>query len=125
MNNNDNYLSLGNIINTIKKVSSNKNAMQIEVFSCIFGINNVSVTTVNNYCIGYRPIGIEYKKIYKDLKDGNRELYIPIILQILSILDDKVYILNNESLSIINNSNKLKEVISDLLVIAYTDEHIT
>ncbi|UKI57145.1 MAG: hypothetical protein L6V81_07110 [Clostridium sp.] len=68
MNNNDNYLSLGNIINTIKKVSSNKNAMQIEVFSCIFGINNVSVTTVNNYCIGYRPIGIEYKKIYKDLK---------------------------------------------------------
>lgn len=125
MNNNDNYLSLGNIINTIKKVSSNKNAMQIEVFSCIFGINNVSVTTVNNYCIGYRPIGIEYKKIYKDLKDGNRELYIPIILQILSILDDKVYILNNESLSIINNSNKLKEVISDLLVIVYNDEHIS
>lgn len=124
MNDNNNYLSLGNVINIIKKVSSNKNAMQVEVFSCIFGINNVSVTMVNNYCIGYRPIGIEYKKIYKDLKEGNRESYLPIILQLISILDDKVYVLNNESLNIINNNIKLKEVNDELIKIAYNDEHI-
>ncbi|UKI57144.1 MAG: hypothetical protein L6V81_07105 [Clostridium sp.] len=40
-------------------------------------------------------------------------------------MDDKVYVLNNDSLDLINNSNKLKEVIGDLLVIAYNDEHIS
>ncbi len=124
MNDNNNYLSLGNIINIIKKVSSNKTAMQVEVFSALFGINSVTVTTVNNYCIGYRPIGIEYKKIYKDLKEGNKELYLPIILQLISILDDKVYVLTDESINIINNNNKLREVINELLLIAENDEHI-
>lgn len=124
MNDNNNYLSLGNIINTIKKVSSNKTAMQVEVFSALFGINSVTVTTVNNYCIGYRPIGIEYKKIYKDLKEGDKESYLPIILQLISILDDKVYVLTDESINIINNNSKLKEVINELLVIAENDEHI-
>lgn len=124
MNDNNNYLSLGNIINTIKKVSSNKTAMQVEVFSALFGVNSVTVTTVNNYCIGYRPIGIEYKKIYKDLKEGNKELYLPIILQLISILDDKVYVLTDESINIINNNSKLKEVINELLLIAENDEHI-
>ena len=124
MNDNNNYLSLGNVVNTIKKVSSNKIAMQVEVFSALFGVNSVTVTTVNNYCIGYRPIGIEYKKIYKDLKEGNKELYLPIILQLISILDDKVYVLTDESINIINNNRKLKEVINELLLIAENDEHI-
>ena len=48
MNNNKNYLSLGNVISTIKSVSNNKNAMQIEIFCSIFDENNINVTTVNN-----------------------------------------------------------------------------
>jgi hypothetical protein len=69
--NDGNYLSLGNIINVIKKVSNNKNAMQMEIFCSIFGVNNVGVTTVNNYCIGIRAIGIEYKEIFKNKYDKN------------------------------------------------------
>ena len=35
-------------------------------------INDIKTTTVNNYLIGYRPIGIEYKKIYlKELGSEN------------------------------------------------------
>lgn len=128
MNDNDNYLSLGNVINTIKKVSKNKNAMQIELFSCIFNVNNVNATTINNYCIGYRAIGIEYKKIYTDLKrkyNVDKSIYINIILSILSIMDDTIYIKDDNSLELINNNKKLKDVIDELLTISSNDEHIT
>ena len=64
MNNNDKYLSFGNIVRIIKKVSNNKNAMQFEIFASIFDINNVNNTTINNYCIGIRAIGLEYKKMF-------------------------------------------------------------
>ncbi len=127
MNDNDNYLSLGNVINTIKKVSNNKNAMQTELFSTIFNINNVNATTINNYCIGYRAIGLEYKKVFIDLKrkyDQDKLIYEDIILGILSIMDDIIYIKDDNSLELINNNKKLNEVIKELLVIASNDEHI-
>ena len=95
MNDNDNYLSLGNVINTIKKVSNNKNAMQTELFCTIFNVNNVNATTINNYCIGYRAIGLEYKKVFIDLKrkyELDKQVYENIILGILSIMDDIIYI---------------------------------
>ena len=63
--NDGNYLSLGNVINVIKKVSNNKNAMQTEIFCSIFGVNNVGTTTINNYCIGIRAIGLEYRELFK------------------------------------------------------------
>ena len=66
MNNNDKYLSFGNVVRVIKEVSNNKNAMQLEIFSSIFDINNVNITTINNYCIGIRAIGLEYKKIFQN-----------------------------------------------------------
>lgn len=127
MNDNDNYLSLGNVINTIKKVSNNKNAMQTELFSTIFNINNVNATTINNYCIGYRAIGLEYKKVFIDLKrkyDQDKLIYEDIILGILSIMDDIIYIKDDNSLELINNNKKLNEVIKELLVIGSNDEHI-
>ena len=127
MNDNDNYLSLGNVINTIKKVSNNKNAMQTELFYTIFNVNNVNATTINNYCIGYRAIGLEYKRIFIDLKrkfEQDKEIYINIILGILSIMDDVIYVKDVSSLELINTNNKLNEVIKELLIIAQNDKHI-
>lgn len=127
MNDNDNYLSLGNVINTIKKVSNNKNAMQTELFCTIFNVNNVNATTINNYCIGYRAIGLEYKRIFIDLKrkfEQDKEIYINIILGILSIMDDVIYVKDGSSLELINTNKKLNEVIKELLIIAQNDKHI-
>ena len=67
MNENKDYLSLGNIVTCIKNVAIDKDcAMQSEIFCALFDINEINNTTVNNYCIGYRAIGTEYKKIYFD-----------------------------------------------------------
>lgn len=127
MNDNDNYLSLGNVINTIKKVSNNKNAMQTELFCTIFNVNNVNATTINNYCIGYRAIGLEYKKIFSDLNrkyEQDKQVYLDIILGILSIMDDIIYVKDDSSLELINTNKKFNEVIEELLRIASNDEHI-
>lgn len=119
--NNYKHLSLGNIINVIKKVSNNNNAMQTEIFCSIIGINDINTTTVNNYCIGIRAIGVEYKKLFEDNYYNNN--LTKNILSIVSILDDKIYSNVNE-LEIINNSKKLTQVINELLEIASNDEHI-
>ena len=127
MNNNKNYLSFGNIVSIIKEVSNNKNAMQMEVFSCVFDINDVNVTTINNYCIGIRAIGLEYKKIFVDkyeLFKNNPNVFIKNILSILNLLDDKIYIENNNSIELINNNEKLNLVILKLIEICNNDEHI-
>ena len=91
-----NILSLGNIIKTITKVANNKNATQNEIFCTLFDVNDINTTTINNYCIGIRAIGIEYKKIFED-KYNKKEL-LKTILSIISILDDKIYIQDNNSL---------------------------
>ena len=127
MNDNKKYLSLGNVINTIKRVSNNRNGMQLEIFCSIFDVNNINTTTVNNYCIGIRAIGLEYKKHFSDkyeLYKTNYNEFINIILSIISVLDDKVYFFDSDSLNVINSNEKLKIVISDLLNIASNDEHI-
>ena len=67
MNEGKDYLSLGNLFNSIKKNSTNKlTSIQTEIFCSLFNINDISSKTVNNYCIGYRAISMDYKKIYYD-----------------------------------------------------------
>lgn len=122
MNNMD-ILSLGNVIITIKEIANNNNASQREIFSSIFNVNNVNNTTINNYCIGYRAIPLEYKKYYSDLIN-NKEGYVDIILSIMNILDNTIYINNSESLDKINNNIKLKNVIIKLINIAKKDKSI-
>ncbi|MBQ6284844.1 MAG: sel1 repeat family protein [Bacilli bacterium] len=122
MNNMD-ILSLGNVIITIKEIANNNNASQREIFSSIFNVNNVNNTTINNYCIGYRAIPLEYKKYYSDLMN-NKEGYVDIILSIMNILDNTIYINNSESLDKINNNIKLKNVIIKLINIAKKDKSI-
>ena len=125
MNNNDKYLSFGNVVRIIKEVSNNKNAMQLEIFSSIFDINNVNITTINNYCIGIRAIGIEYKKMFTDKYNNDKRLFLTNILSLLSILDDKIYFINDNSYNEINYNVKLGIVINRLLEIASNDECIS
>ena len=125
MNNNDKYLSFGNIVRVIKKVSNNKNAMQFEIFASIFDVNNINNTTINNYCIGIRAIGLEYKKMFLDKYKEDKRLFLTNVLSIISILDDKIYFIDNNSYNEINNNQKLREVINELLIIASNDEHIS
>ena len=125
MNNNDKYLSFGNVVRIIKEVSNNKNAMQLEIFSSIFDVNNVNTTTINNYCIGIRAIGIEYKKMFSDKYNNDKRLFLTNILALISILDDKIYFINDNSYSEINYNNKLKIVINKLVEIAKNDESVS
>lgn len=120
--NNNNCISLGNVINVIKKISNNNSAMQTEIFCSIFGVNDINATTVNNYCIGIRAIGLEYKNIFENSYNNNQLL--SNILSIISILDNKIYSINDESLDLINNNTKLSMVINELIKIAEIDEHI-
>lgn len=126
MNDNKNYLSLGNLFNIIKKYSKvSASAIQSELFCVIFNLNDISKTTVNNYLIGYRPISLEYKKIYLDLKDKysvNKDIFINIIIKILNILDECIYKL--DEIKNINKNTSLNKVCKDLIEIANNDNNI-
>ena len=124
MNNNDKILSFGNVVRVIKEISNNKNGMQLEIFSIIFDVNNINTTTVNNYCIGIRAIGIEYKKMFSDKYNSDKRLFLTNILSLISILDDKIYFIDEFSFDEINNNKKLGMVLNELLTICKNDEHI-
>ena len=69
MNVDDKELSLGNFCRLLKSLAVNKSAaLQVEVFSCLFDVDSIQDTTVNNYCIGLRSIGDEYRQKYLILK---------------------------------------------------------
>lgn len=110
LNNNPNHLSLGNLFNEIKKNSINKSsAIQTEIFCILFNIENISDTTVGNYCTGYRAIGNNYKQIYliyqkKWSKD--KSVLIPIINNLLSIMTGQIT--SYDSVSSLNTSPRLK-----------------
>ncbi len=126
MNNNKNYLSLGNIFDTIKSFSHNKeNAMQSELFCTLLGIESINNTTVNNYCVGSRAISVEYKKIIIELKNNlstNQLVYLKPMLNLISILDDYIY--KDEDIKLINNNEKLKKICESMLNLAKNDDHI-
>ncbi len=127
MNNNKKYLSLGNIFNNIKMIANGNSAMQSEIFCTLFNENNINATTVNNYCIGIRAIGVLYKRKYIVLKnqyEQDKDVFIDIILSLISILNEYVYIKNDKSIEIINSNSKLKELCIKLLDISCNDNNI-
>ena len=128
MNNNKNNLSLGNLVNIIKKYSKVKeSSIQHEVFCSLFDVKNINNTTVNNYLIGYRAIGLDYKKIYIDLKEKyikDNKAFFKILCNVISILDEVIYNLNEISLNIINNNVRLNNVCKDLLKLCKADNSI-
>ena len=98
LNDGYNHLSLGNLFLIIKKYSKNKSgAIQTEIFCTLFNIDSISDTTVNNYCTGYRSIGDTYKQTYINFRKKykqNKDILIPIINNLLSIVDGQIYNMN-------------------------------
>ena len=92
MNNNQKEFSLGNFCRMVKETALNKTfANQSEVFYAVFGVDKVSDSTINNYCIGYRSIGSEFKQIYiKRSNYPNRE-FDDTMIGLISILKGKIY----------------------------------
>ena len=127
MNDNKNYLSLGNIFYNIKEIAKGNSAMQSEIFCSLFNIKEINYTTVNNYCIGIRAIGMEYRRVYIELKNkykSDKNVFIDIILSLVSILDEHIYVKDDKSIDIINSNHNLKELCIKLLDILHTDENI-
>lgn len=125
MNDNSNYLSLGNVINVIKKNSCSESASQTEIFCIIFNINDINTTTINNYCIGIRAIGLPYRNMFSSLYERylcDKFVFNGMICSLLNLLDNciKKYTLDD-----INNNTLLNKVINELLVIANNDENVT
>lgn len=126
LNNNDNHLSLGNLFNKIKKISKNKSsAIQTELFCIIFNIDNISETTVNNYCTGLRSINSTYKQIYINYKKKYQtdiNTLIPIINNLLSIIDGYIY--HIENIKELNKIESLKTLVSLLHPLAKNDNTV-
>lgn len=126
---NDNYshLSLGNVISIIKDESKNKtSAIQSEVFCALFNLDYMNESTVNNYCIGSRSIGNDYKQIYINLKrkyENDKNVFIDIICNILSIINGSIYDIKN--IKTINSNSSLKNITINLYNISKNDFYVT
>ena len=126
LNNNDNHLSLGNLFNAIKKIAINKTgAIQTEIFCIIFSVDNITDTTVGNYCTGYRAIGSNYKQIYLNYKkhyDKDKTVLIPTINNLISIMDGYIY--NLDDIKDINANLSLKKLCIALNTFAKNDLYV-
>ena len=126
LNDGYNHLSLGNLFLIIKKYSKNKSgAIQTEIFCTLFNIDSISDTTVNNYCTGYRSIGDSYKQTYINFRKKykqNQDILIPIINNLLSIIDGQIYNMNDTNQ--INNVESLKKVVTSLHTIVKNDIYV-
>lgn len=126
LNNNKNHLSLGNLFNEIKSISINKEgAIQTEIFCILFNIDNISDTTVNNYCTGYRAIGSKYKQIYLNYRKHyttNKLVFIDIIDNLISIMEGTIY--NIKDISIINKNKTLIQLCHNLHILVKNDLYV-
>lgn len=126
MNNNDFYLSLGNYIRVIKELAKNKtSALQTEIFCTLFGIDYIKDTTVNNYCVGIRSIGNEYKQIYIHRKSHygkEKETMLEPLFGILNILEGKYH--QEKTRDFFNQNETVEELARKLYNIAKNDENI-
>ena len=131
MNNNQNQLSLGNFCRIVKEIAQNKSfANQTEVFYCLFGVNNVSDSTINNYCIGYRSIGTEFRQkyiIYKRNYLNQPEIFDEVVLGLMSILDGEVYpkLTHEGIISKTKNNYLFNKLINELYNLAKNDKTVS
>lgn len=128
MNDNNNYLSLGNFCRLVKEISPNKSiANQTDIFCTIFELESSNDSTVNNYCLGYRPIGKQYKEIIKKKKDNyqkDKNIMLNIIMNINSIINGFYYSNKNNTIDTINKSKNMKQLCINLYNIAKNDTNI-
>lgn len=126
--NEKNILSLGNICNCIKEVSCGKSAMQKEIFCVLFNTNDINNTTVNNYIIGIRAIGVLYKKVYIDLYNKYKEdknIFCDTVINIISLLDEKIYNINENKIDFINNNYNFNNLCIKILDICNKDNSLS
>ena len=126
--NEKNILSLGNICNCIKEVSCGKSAMQKEIFCVLFNTNDINNSTVNNYIIGIRAIGVLYKKVYIDLYNKYKEdknIFCNIVINIISLLDEKIYNINENKIDFINNNYNFNNLCIKILDICNKDNSLS
>ena len=128
LNDNDEHLSLGNLFRIIKESSKNKtSALQSELFCVMFDLDAVNDTTVNNYCVGCRSIGNDYKQIYinKNKKyQSNKKEFCESIIGLLNIIDGEVHTGISDEIAFINNSASGKEVAKKLYNLAKNDRQV-
>lgn len=128
MNNNDEHLSLGNLFRIIKDSSKNKtSALQSELFCILFDLEKINDTTVNNYCVGCRSIGDDYKQIYLNKEKRyhkNKLEFSENILSILSVIDGVLYSSLNNNIDFINRSDSARLLASKLYNLAKNDKQI-
>ncbi len=128
MNNNDEHLSIGNLFRIIKDSSRSKtSALQSELFCILFELESINDTTVNNYCVGCRSIGSEYKQVFlnKEKRYSKDKLeFTDNIIGILSIIDGVIYNSIINKLEFINNSDTAKLIATKLYNLAKNDKQI-
>ncbi len=128
LNCDDEHLSLGNLFRIIKDLSKNKTkALQTDLFCLLFDIYDINDTTVNNYCVGIRSIGDKYKQIFIDKRkkyEKDHRVFMEMLLNVLSIIDGKNYIVKNQ-LEFINTNDKLNTLARKLYNISKNDKQVT
>lgn len=128
LNNNDEHLSIGNFFRIIKELAKNKiSALQTELFCVLFDLEGINDTTVNNYCVGCRGIGSEYKQIYINKKrryQKEKDVFSDNILGVLSIIDGVLYNLNDNKVAFINKSNSAYLLAKKLYNLAKNDRQV-
>ena len=129
MNNSDAHLSLGNIFRIIKELSKNKSsALQTEIFCALFGVSDINDTTVNNYCVGCRKIGNDYKQIYLNFQKRyliDNSIFVDIVISILSIIDGRLYLVDKDKVDFINNNRSMLDLCKKLFNITKNDKSVT
>lgn len=128
MNNNDEHLSIGNLFRIIKDSSKNKmSALQSEMFCTLFELEYINDTTVNNYCVGCRSIGAEYKQTFLNKErryEKERQEFTDNIIGLINIIDGVVHNDIKDKIQFINESDSALSLAKKLYNLAKNDKQI-
>lgn len=127
MNNNQKELSLGNFCRILKELSLNKSfAGQQDIFYAIFGVDDISDSTINNYCIGYRSIGSSFKQSYMKRKNYPNSEFDESMITLYSILKGRVYSQNShDEIKELLKDGMVKKLCLELYNLAKNDESVS
>ena len=128
LNDNEENLSIGNLFRYIKEMAKNRvSALQSELFCILFSLDSVNDTTINNYCVGCRSIGADYKQIYLNKERRyrkNEEEFVDVIISILNILDGVVHNVDSNKIEFINNNESAEILARKLYNLAKNDRQV-